>query len=332
MNSVGIPEAHSSASTTQFFRRHSETITIYLFLAAIAVVGALFAPDFLKPRNLFNVFLQSVALGLVAIGQTFVILGGGIDLSVGATISMVAVYASGLMAGNPALGVAIPVLLLVVCMALAVGLTNSLLVNRLRIAPFIATMAAGSLVQGVVLMYTKRPKGRISPWWSYFANGKVGPVPFAVLFLLLAVVVAQFILTKTVLGRHVFATGGSERSARLSGIQTRRVTLFTYLFSSFMAALSALFLISRMGVGDPQVGGLDYSLYDLNSIAAVLVGGTALAGGVGSVVGSVAGFLIVSLLNNIFNLVGVNTFLQWIIRGLIILVAVAAYSAQRKRA
>ena len=115
-------------------------------------------PDFLKSRNLFNVLLQSVALGLVAIGQTFVILGGGIDLSVGATISMVAVYASGLMAGSPALGVAIPVILLVVCMALAVGLTNSLLVNRLRIAPFIATMAVGSIVQGVVLMYTKRPK------------------------------------------------------------------------------------------------------------------------------------------------------------------------------
>ena len=331
MASTAAPESRGSAQVIRFLRQNTEIITIYLFLALIAVIGALFAPDFLKPRNLFNVLLQSVALGLVAIGQTFVILGGGIDLSVGATISMVAVYASGLMAGNPSLMVAVPVLLLVVCMALAVGLTNSFLVNRLRIAPFIATMAVGSLVQGVVLMYTKRPKGRISPWWGYFANGTIGPVPFAVIFLILAVFVAQFILTKTVVGRHVFATGDSERSARLSGIQTRRVTRFTYLFSSFMAALSALFLVSRMGVGDPQVGGLDYSLYDLNSIAAVLVGGTALTGGVGSVVGSVAGFLIVSLLNNIFNLMGVNTFIQWIVRGLIILGAVAASSAQRKR-
>jgi len=331
MSSMAIPDSRDSPWLMRFLRQHSEIVTIYIFLAAIAVIGALFAPGFLKTRNLFNVFLQSVALGMVAIGQTFVILGGGIDLSVGATISMVAVYASGLMAGSPALGVAIPVILLVICMALAVGLANSFLVNRLRIAPFIATMAVGSLVQGMVLMYTKRPKGRISPWWGYVANGTVGPVPFAVILLLIAVVAAQFILSKTVLGRHIFATGGNERSARLSGIQTRRVILFTYLFSSFTASLSALFLISRMGVGDPQVGGLDYSLYDLNSIAAVLVGGTALGGGIGSVVGTVAGFLIVSLLNNVFNLMGVNTFVQWIVRGLIILVAVAAYSAQRKR-
>jgi ribose transport system permease protein len=332
MSPVELPERRAAFSLGKVVRSHPEVVTIYGLLAIIAATGAVFAPDFLKTQNLMNILLQSVALGLVAIGQTYVILGGGIDLSVGATISMVAVYSSGLMAGNPSLGVALPVLLLVVCMALAVGLLNSLLVSRLRIAPFIATMAVGSLVQGIVLMYTKRPKGRISPWWGYFANGTLGPVPVAVLFLILAIVAAHFLLTRTVLGRYIFATGGSERSARLSGIQTERVILFTYLFSSFMAALSALFLISRMGVGDPQVGGLNYDLYDLNSIAAVLVGGTALTGGVGSIVGTVAGFLIVSLLNNIFNLVGVNTFIQWIIRGFIILAAVAVYRMQRKRA
>ncbi|MCX7037758.1 MAG: ABC transporter permease [Spirochaetes bacterium] len=332
MSPAEFPEHRATLPLGKVLRSHAEVVTIYGLLVLIAAAGAVFAPDFLKTQNLMNILLQSVALGLVAIGQTFVILGGGIDLSVGATISMVAVYSSGLMAGNPALGVALPVLLLVVCMALAVGLLNSLLVSRLHIAPFIATMAVGSLVQGIVLMYTKRPKGRISPWWGYFANGTFGPVPVAVLFLILAIVVAHLLLTRTVLGRYIFATGGSERSARLSGIQTERVILFTYLFSSFMAALSALFLISRMGVGDPQVGGLNYDLYDLNSIAAVLVGGTALTGGVGSIIGTVAGFLIVSLLNNIFNLVGVNTFFQWIIRGLIILAAVAVYRMQRKRA
>ena len=331
MSQAVLGENRDSGGVGRFIRRHPEIVTIYILLFVIAIAGAVFTRDFLKPQNLMNIFLQSVALGLVAIGQTFVILGGGIDLSVGATISMVAVYTSGLMAGSPAVGVAIPVLLLTICMALAVGLLNSLLVSRLRIAPFIATMAVGSLIQGVVLMYAKRPKGRISPWWGYFANGTLGPIPFAVLFLVLAVVVSHLILTRTVLGRHIFATGGSERSARLSGIRTERTILFTYVFSSFMAALSALFLISRMGVGDPQVGGLNYDLFDLNSIAAVLVGGTALTGGIGGVIGTVAGFLIVSLLNNIFNLVGVNTFYQWIIRGLIILGAVALYRMQRKR-
>jgi ribose transport system permease protein len=321
----------SAAPFGKFIRANIEVVTIYLILVVLVILGAVLAHGFLKTQNILNILLQSVALGLVAIGQTFVIIGGGIDLSVGATISMVAVYASGLMAGSPALGVAIPVLLLAFCMALAVGALNAFLVTRLRIAPFIATMAVGSIVQGIVLMYTKRPKGRISPWWGYFANGMVGPVPFAVLFLVVAIIIAHFVLTRTVRGRHILATGGNERSARLSGIQTGRVLLFTYMFSSFMAALSALFLISRMGIGDPQVGGLNYDLYDLNSIAAVLVGGTALGGGVGGVIGTVAGFLIVSLLNNVFNLMQVSTFYQWPIKGLIILAAAAAFSMQRRR-
>ncbi len=322
---------HSPAALPRLLRGRLEAGTIYLLLVVIAALGAVLSPDFLKTQNLLNILLQSVALGLVAIGQTYVIIGGGIDLSVGATISMVAVYTSGLMAGTPALGVAIPVLLLTICMALAVGLGNAFLVTRLRIAPFISTMAVGSIVQGVVLMYTKRPKGRVSAWWGYFANGTIGPVPFAVLFLIMAVLLAHLLLSRTVLGRHIYATGGNERSARLSGIQTGRVLLFTYMFSSFMAALAALFLISRMGVGDPQVGGLNYDLYDLNSIAAVLVGGTALSGGAGSIAGTLAGFLIVSLLNNIFNLLQVSTFYQWLIKGFIILGAAAAYGIQRRR-
>jgi len=324
-------DTSAGAGFGRYIREHSEIVTIYTLLLLIAGVGAIFAQDFLKPQNILNILLQSVALGLAAIGQTFVILGGGIDLSVGATISMVAVYSSGLMAGSASVPTGVAVIALTICMALTVGLLNSFLVNRLRIAPFIATMASGSIVQGLVLMYTKRPKGRIAPWWGYFANGTFGPVPVAVLFLVVAVVVAHLVLSRTLTGRYIYATGGSERSARLSGIRTRRITRYTYLVSSFMAALSALFLISRMGVGDPQVGGLNYDLYDLNSIAAVLVGGTALTGGVGSVLGTVAGFLIVSLLNNIFNLVGVNTFIQWIIRGLIILLAVAVYRVQRSR-
>lgn len=330
MNRTASPTTPAASPVVRLVRSHTEVVTIYALLVLIALLGAVFAPNFLKAENLLNILLQSAALGLVAIGQTYVIIGGGIDLSVGATISMVAVYASGLMRGTSSLAVGLPVLVLVVCMALAVGILNALVVTRLRITPFIATMAVGSLVQGIVLMYTKRPIGRVSPWWGYFANGTIGPVPFAVLFLILATVLAHLLLSRTVLGRDIYATGGNERSARLSGIRTWRVLFFTYLFSSFMAALSALFLISRMGVGDPQVGGLNYDLYDLNSIAAVLVGGTALSGGVGSVVGTAAGFLIVSILNNVFNLMQVSTFYQWLIKGCIILAAAAAYSLQRR--
>jgi len=198
------------------------------------------------------------------------------------------------------------------------------------VAPFIATMAVGAVVQGVVLLYAKRPMGKISPQISYFADGMIGPVPFAVLFVLVVVAGTYVLLTRTVLGRYIYATGGNEKSARLSGISTAKVMTFAYLFSSFMAALSAFFLISRMGIGDPQVGGMNYDLFDPDSIAAVLVGGASLAGGRGSVLGTVAGFLIVCLLNNLFNLIQVSSFYQWLVKGIIILAAVAAYGIQRR--
>lgn len=306
-------------------------LTIYGVLVVIVIVGAIVAPRFTSSQNLFNVLLQAVALGLVAIGQTMAILSGGLDLSVGATISMVAVYSSGLMAGREGIGVFVPVLLLTLVMALAVGFINGQLVSKLRVPAFIATLSMGAVVQGVVLLYAKRPVGGISPEWSFLANATVGPVPVGVIFLALALAVAIFILGRTVLGRYVYAVGGNVETARLSGIRTARILTFAYMASSFMAAMSAFFLISRMGIGDPQVGGLNYQAYDLESIASVLIGGTVLGGGAGGVIGTIAGVLIITVLNNIFNLVGISAFYQWIFKGAIMIAAVAVYRSQRRR-
>ena len=313
-----------------FIRHHTQTITIYLILIIIVTIGAIVAPRFSSAENLTNVLVQSVALGLVSMGQTTVIISGGIDISIGATISMVAVYSSGLMAGTPDPFVFVPIMAVTVGMALAVGLVNSLIISRLNVAAFIATMATGAVVQGIVLLFAKRPVGKTSPALSYFADGMIGPLPFAVIFLAVVVAITFLVLSRTVLGRYIYATGGNEKSARLSGVSTRKILTFCYLFSSLMAAAAAFFLISRMGIGDPQVGGMNYDLFDPDSIAAVLVGGAALSGGRGSVLGTVAGFLIVSLLNNVFNLMQVSTFYQWLIKGLIILAAVAAYGIQRR--
>lgn len=322
---------HRSLDLRRLVRDHRETSIIYAVLLVIVGLAMAISPDLRTSQNIFNVLRQAVALGLVALGQTVVILLGGIDLSVGATISMVAVYASGLMAGRPGVGAFLPILLLTLAMALVVGLVNALLVTRLRVVPFIATLGTGSILQGIVLLYTMRPVGAVAPELRAFADSMAGPVPVPVIVLAVFVVVTWFILSKTLLGRYIFATGGSERAARLSGIQTRKVITFGYIFCSFMAALSAFFLISRMGIGDPQVGGLNYDRYDLESIAAVLIGGTALSGGKGSVAGTVAGVLLVSILNNIFNLIGVPTYYQWIIKGLIILMAVAGYRLQARK-
>jgi ribose transport system permease protein len=311
------------------YDEHRELLTIYTILAIIVLLAAIALPTFRSPRNFFNVLRQAVALGLVSVGQTYAILVGGIDLSVGSTISLVGVYTTGLMAQYSTLGPVVLIVLAMVAVSLVIGLANSIVITRLRVAPFIATMGVGAIVQGFVLLYSKRPGGAIAPGWDFFAEGMIGPVPFPVIFLLVLVLVAVFVLRRTAVGRHVVATGGSEVIARLSGIQTRRVTAYAFMFCSFAAALTGLFLTSRMGAGDPLMGGLNYDRFDLDSITAVLLGGTRLGGGKGGVMGTLAGVLLVSVLNNIFNLADINPYIQWIIKGVIVVGAVAIYASRK---
>jgi len=306
-----------------------ELLTIYAILGALFLIGMIFLPTFRSPRNLFNVLRQAVALGLVSVGQTLAVLVGGIDLSVGSTISLVGVYTTGLMAQYSGLGAVSLIVLGMIAISLIIGLVNSFVITRLRVAPFIATMGVGAIIQGFVLLYAKRPGGAIAPGWDYFAEGMIGPVPFPVIFLLLLVALAYLFLRKTAAGRHVAATGGSEIIARLSGIQTGRVTAYAFMISAFTAALTGLYLTSRMGAGDPLMGGLNYERYDLDSVTAVLLGGTRLGGGKGGVVGTLAGVLLVSVLNNLFNLAGINPYIQWIVKGVIVVSAVAIYASRR---
>lgn len=327
MSEQAIRSNYQSRSIKRFIEENRDLVTIFGILIIIVAAGALASSDFRTERNAVNVFRQAVALGMVSIGQTFVILSGGIDLSVGATISLIAVYTAGLMETRPEM--VILIVLLMLGIGLVIGTFNGTLVTRLKIAPFIATLATGSIIQGFVLNYAKRPAGKIAPGWNYFAEGMVGPIPFPVIFLTILFIIAIVIIHRTVLGRYIIATGGSERIARYSGIRTTLVLHVAYIICSVTAVLTGLYLTSRMAVGDPQVGGLNYDRFDLDSIAAVLIGGTRLGGGKGTVIGTIAGVLIVSVLNNVFNLTGVNTFYQWIVKGIIILVAVAAYSTAK---
>ncbi|HSR33761.1 MAG TPA: ABC transporter permease [Anaerolineae bacterium] len=324
MRDVAIQRRSYGRAILDYLDENRELVTIYGILLVIFILSSIASPTFRTPRNVFNVLRQAVALGLVSVGQTYAILSGGIDLSVGATISLVAVYTSGIMRGET--GLMVPVILLGLGVAIVIGLVNGLVITRLRVPPFITTLGVASIIQGFVLLYAKAPIGKIAKEFRFFAEGYVGPIPFPVVFFALVAVVAWVILRLTVLGRYIYATGGSEEIARLSGIRTKMVITFTYVFCAFTAALSALFLTSRMGIGDPQVGGLNFDRYDLDSIAAVLIGGTRLGGGRGGVAGTVAGVLIVAILNNILNLLDVQTFWQWIIKGLIILAAVAIYA------
>lgn len=329
MATEALPRGRLRLWWQRVYDEHRELLTIYTILAIIVLLAAIALPTFRSPRNFFNVLRQAVALGLVSVGQTYAILVGGIDLSVGSTISLVGVYTTGLMAQYSTLGPVVLIVLAMVAVSLVIGLANSIVITRLRVAPFIATMGVGAIVQGFVLLYSKRPGGAIAPGWDFFAEGMIGPVPFPVIFLLVLVLVAVFVLRRTAVGRHVVATGGSEVIARLSGIQTRRVTAYAFMFCSFAAALTGLFLTSRMGAGDPLMGGLNYDRFDLDSITAVLLGGTRLGGGKGGVMGTLAGVLLVSVLNNIFNLADINPYIQWIIKGVIVVGAVAIYASRK---
>lgn len=327
MTEQAYQPSYQTRSFRQLLEENRELVTIFGILLTIAAIGAIASPEFRSEQNVTNVFRQAVALGMVSIGQTFVILSGGIDLSVGATISLIAVYTAGLMKARPDL--VIPILLFMLFIGLIIGLFNAFLVARLKIAPFIATLAVGSIVQGFVLNYAKRPVGKIVPGWKYFAEGMVGPIPFPVIFLTVLFILALLLNHRTILGRYIIATGGNERIARYSGIRTTLVLNSAYVICALTAVLTGLYLTSRMAIGDPQVGGLNYDRFDLDSIAAVLIGGSRLGGGKGTVIGTIAGVLIVSVLNNVFNLLGVNTFYQWIVKGVIILLAVAAYSTRK---
>ncbi len=327
-----VSTRRKSFAGRRFLDEQRDVLIIYGLLLLILVLAAIYIPEFRRPANFINVLRQSVALGIASVGQTLVILVGGIDLSIGATISLMNVYSSGFMANYTTPLLVAGMVILLLALGLFFGFVNANIITRLRVAPFIATMGVGAVIQGMVLLYAKKPGGSIAPGWEYFAEGMIGPIPFPVIFLFVLVAVTWVLLSKTVWGRHVKATGGSEVIARLSGVETRRVITFAYMFCSAMAAVTGMYLASRMGAGDPRVGGLQYDRFDLDTITAVLIGGTRLGGGKGSVIGTVAGVLIVSVLNNIFNLMGVNPYLQWIIKGLILLGAVAIYSARRDSA
>jgi ribose transport system permease protein len=292
-------------------------LAVIFVLAALAV--GLRGGQFLTVHNVTDILVRSVALGLVAVGQTFVILGGSLDLSVAYVVSVSAVTASVMMAGDPAL---IP-LGVACCLAvgLVVGAVNGLVVTRLGVHPFIATLGMSLVLQGLIYAAVNDFVGAVPVQFQALAYDGVGPVPFAVLLLAAAVAIAWFTLARTRFGFHLYAVGGSAQTARLSGIRSDRVVIAAHVICAVMAAVTGLFIVSRLRSGAPWVG--TDGAYDLESIAAVVLGGTVLAGGRGGVLGTVAGVLILAVLDTAFNQLGVDPFLKSVLRGVILIAAVA---------
>ncbi len=276
--------------------------------------------------GLVGLMERTVALGLVSLGQTLSILVRSIDLSVASVISVAAVMASWIMQGRPEM--MLPGCVAVLAIAAVVGSANGLLVTRLRINPLIATLGTGLVLQGVLSASFTNFAGSVPKAFQGFAYGTVAGVPLSVLLFFALAALLALVLSRTRFGAHIYATGGNLDGARLAGIKTDRVVLIAHVLCSLTAGITGLYLASRLRSGAPWVG--RDGAYDLESIAAVVVGGTVLAGGKGGVWGTVAAVILFACLDAVFNMAGIDAFVKQVLRGVIVIGAVAAYSFRFK--
>lgn len=308
-----------------FVRRNIGLFVVYGLLTALVIFGALNSERFLTERNIFNVLRQAAFLGTVAIGQMLVILTAGIDLSVGSLVKLSVLVSALLMNGMPEnTGLAVGATL---GLGVMVGAFHAFVITRLRVPPFVVTLGTFSILRGLSLTIATRPVGRATPDVLGMYDLRVGPVPVLVIFFALLIAVTFLVLRRTRFGRYIYAVGGDEQVARLSGIRVNRVKYGVYIMCSVLATVTGLMWLSRMGVGDPVIGdGLE-----LETITAVILGGTSLFGGVGGVIGTVGGVLLLGVTNNLLVVLNVNQWIQQLIQGIIIVAAVALYKQPHRR-
>jgi inositol transport system permease protein len=316
-----------------FIRKYA---IVLIFIAMF--VGMTFLTDaFLQPRNLFNVVRQISVVGLIAIGVTMVIITTGIDLSSGSVLALAAVFAASFAqqpdwhdAKYP--GLMLPVIVPIV-VALGIGLLcgaiNGGLIAKFKIPPFIATLGMMTVARGFALIYSNRPVSGLTETYNFIGQGeifKIIPIPgqpplgipIPVIILALVAISAHIMLNNTRFGRHIYAVGGNEQAALISGLNVGRIKIGVYTIAGLLSGLAGLVLSSRVGSGQPGLG----VGYELDAIAAAVIGGTSLSGGVGTIWGTIIGALIIGVLNNGLDLLNVSAYWQTIIKGSIIVVAV----------
>jgi len=308
-----------------YHRLTNPNVLVWLILVALLAVCIAASPLFLQPENLRNVFLtQPIGLGLAALGQALVIISGGIDLSIGSVVSLLSSLAAGMYKAFPDLHPAVIVLFLL-CLGAAAGSINGLIVVGLRVPPFMATLATLSLFQGAVLFYAPRTIGGIPRSYRFISDGTILGIPFSIILFAVVIGLCGYLLRKNRLGRHLYAVGADPYVSRISGIPVERVRFLAYLLCGVLVGVASVFMTARFGGGGPKVG----VGYELDSITAAVIGGVSLAGGAGSLLGTFAGVLIIGVFYNIMNLLTVNAYLQIVLKGVVLIVAVSFYAKRR---
>lgn len=285
-------------------------------LLILCIIISVIAPRFLTVTNLRNVLTQLSVNAVIAAGMTFVILTGGIDLSVGSIVAVCGAIAAMISKSSGSVFTGVLVALIVGAL---IGLINGIIISKGKIQAFIATLGTMTIFRGVTYVYTNgTPVSGLGQGFMVLGNDKIIGIPIPVIAMILIFAAGYYILNQIRYGRYVYALGGNEDSARLSGINTQRIKTFVYMISGIMAAIGGIIVTSRIGSASPNAG----TGFELDAIAAVVLGGTSLAGGEGSIIGTIIGAMIIGVLNNGLNLMNVSPFYQSIVKGLVILFAV----------
>ncbi len=294
--------------------KRSSGVIILIFVTIFFSVAA---DNFLAISNMSNILLQTSIVGIVTIGMTIVMLTAGIDLSVGSVAALAGAITAGMMSreGWPM----IPAMLCGLGLGSLLGAVNGVLIVFGGLPPFIATLAMLGVARGLTLVYTEgKPIAGLPETFTNLGSGSIGPVPIPIVLWLLILIVAYFVLNYTRFGLHIYAIGGNEETSRLAGVSVNRIKISAYAISGFLAATTGLLLTSRLWSAQPQMGvGLE-----LEAIAAAVLGGVSLFGGVGSVIGACIGALIVGVIGNGLNLMRIPSYYQQVIKGVVFILAV----------
>ena len=280
----------------------------------ISIVVSIITPNFLTYINILNIIRQSTIIGLMAIGTTYVIIGGDFDISIGSTLALTAAIVIGFQEYVPWY------------IAIVIALLNGILTAKVKMIGIIVTVGTMTIVRGLTYLYTGGyPIVGKSESFKFIGSGYVGFLPFPIIIWIVMVIFWQFILSKTKLGRYTLAVGGNKEVARLSGVPVDFYKIMTFIIGGLMAAMGGIIYASRLNVATPLAGGG----YELDAIASTVIGGTSVSGGEGSVVGTVIGVLLLAVIGNVFNLLGVHVYIQYVIKGIVI-IAVVGFDSYTK--
>jgi ribose transport system permease protein len=304
-------------------KNRPELFTLFAFLALVLFMGII-SDNFFSFQNLNNVARQVSINAIISVGMTMVILTGGIDLSVGAIMALSGTFMAGSMLSgtNPLVAI-----LLGLLTGLAFGFINGFFVSYIRLPAFIVTLAMMEIPRGIALLYTGGyPLSGLPKTFGFIGKGSILGIQSPIFIMIVIYVIAYFVLTKFSFGRYIYAIGGNEEAATLSGLKVKRYKLMVYVMSGFTAAVSGMIITSRLMSGQPNSG----VGFELDSIAAVVLGGTDINGGRGHILGTLLGALMLGILNNGLNLMGVSPYMQRVVKGIIIIFAIYISSSKEK--